>query len=100
MTTVIEEVKQEVVKVAQEVKAEVVKVAEKVTQEISAEEKLAIREIENAYLKAQIEITRLTQITTKAQTDFTKTVEDLSKKYLISPTEFVFDNIKLQFTRK
>jgi deoxyribodipyrimidine photolyase len=103
MTTVInvaEEVKQEVVKVAQEVKAEVVKVAEKITQELNAEEKLTIREIENAYLKAQIEIQRLTQITTKAQTDFTKMVEDLAKKYVIDPSVFVFDNVSLIFRKK
>ncbi len=94
--TVVEEVKQEVVKVIEEAKA----VAEKVAQEISAEEKLVIREIENSYLKAQVEITRLSQITQKAQSDFTKTVEDLTKRYAIDPSVWVFDNVKLQFTRK
>ena len=59
-TAVAEEVKQETVlahKVAEEVKVE------KTTQEITAEEKLVIREIENEYLKAQMEIKRLSQIT-------------------------------------
>jgi len=100
MTTVIEEVKQEVAKVVDEAKAEMVKVYEKVSQELSAEEKLGIREIENAYLKAQIEITRLTQITTKAQADFTKTVEDLTKKYVVDPASWIFDNVALQFRKK
>jgi type IV secretory pathway VirB4 component len=103
MATVIEKVKEEV----KAVEAEVVKVVEavlpeakKLTQEITAEEKLAIREIENLYLKTQMEIQRLSQITQKAQQDFTKTIEDLVKKYVVSPAEWVFDNLKLQFTRK
>ena len=97
------EVKAEVVKVAEEVKAEVVKVAEevkKITQELSAEEKLAIREIENGYLKAQIEINRLTQITQKAQKDFESTVKALTTKYVIDPADWLFDNVALIFKRK
>src|ERR1700676_3766134 len=94
--TVVEEVKQEIVKIAEEVKAEVVKAV----QELSAEEKLGIREIENSYLKAQVEITRLSQITSKAQSDFTATVEQLTKRYAIDPSVWIFDNVKLQFTRK
>ncbi len=94
--TVVEEVKKEVVKVVEEVKT----IAEKVTQELSAEEKLVIREIENSYLKAQVEITRLSAITQKAQSDFTTTVEQLTKSYAIDPAVWVFDNVKLQFTRK
>jgi hypothetical protein len=97
----------EVVKVAEEVKAEVVKVADevkaevkKVTQELSAEEKLAIREIENGYLKAQIEINRLTQITQKAQKDFESTVKTLTTKYVIDPAEWLFDNVALIFRKK
>ena len=103
MATVIEKVKEEV----KAVEVEVVRVVEavlpeakKLTQEITAEEKLAIREIENLYLKTQMEIQRLSQITQKAQQDFTKTIEDLVKKYVVSPAEWVFDNLKLQFTRK
>ena len=90
----------EVVKVVEEVKAEVVKVAEKVVQELSAEEKLYIREVENEYLKAQMEIQRLSQITQGAQKKFTDYVETLTKKYVISPVEFVFDNISLTFRKK
>jgi formiminotetrahydrofolate cyclodeaminase len=100
---VVEEVKAEAVKIAGDVKADfgaATKAIEATIQHISAEEKLAIREIENTYLKAQIEINRLSQITQKAQQDFTKTVEDLTKKYVISPAEFVFDNVELAFKRK
>src|SRR5271157_896634 len=86
----------EVVKVAEEVKAEVMKV----TQELSAEEKLAIREIENGYLKAQIEINRLSQITQKAQKDFENTVKSLTAKYVIDPAEWLFDNVELIFRKK
>ena len=100
-------VEAEVVKVVEEVKAEVVKVVEaikpevkKLTQEITAEEKLAIREIENEYLKAQMEIQRLSTITQGAQKKFTDTVEALVKKYGVAPAEWVFDNLKLIFVRK
>lgn len=101
------EVKTEVVKVAEEVKTEATKLvgeakteATKIFQEITAEEKLAIREIENKYLKAQIEITRLSQITSQAQKDFTTTVENLTKKYVVTPAEWFFDNAELLFKRK
>jgi hypothetical protein len=96
------EVKAEVVKVESEVKAEVAKVekvVEKVLQELTAEEKLAIREIENTYLKAQMEIQRLSQITQKAQKDFTDTVEKLTKKYVVDAT-WLFDNVELVFKKK
>ena len=105
--TVVKAVEAEVTKVEGEVVAEAKKIeaevkaeVKKLTQELTAEEKLAIRDIENAYLKAQMEIQRLSQITQKAQADFTKTVEDLTKKYLISPVEYIFDNVLLQFKKK
>ena len=97
------EVKAEVVKVEAEVKAEIAKVekaVEKVLQELTAEEKLAIREIENAYLKAQMEIQRLSQITQKAQKDFTDTVEKLTKKYVVDSATWLFDNVELVFKKK
>jgi ribosome recycling factor len=94
--TVVEEVKQEVVKVVEEGMAETIKTV----KEIGSEEKLAIREIENEYLKAQIEINRLSQITQNAQKNFTSTVEGLAKKYAMAPAEWVFDNVSLTFKRK
>jgi type IV secretory pathway VirB4 component len=87
--------------------AEAVKVVEaivpevkKMIQELTAEEKLVIREIENEYLKAQMEIQRLSQTTQGAQKKFTDFVESLVKKYVVNPTEWTFDNLKLVFTRK
>jgi hypothetical protein len=86
--------------VAKAVKAEVAKVVEKTTQELTDAEKLAIRELENSYLKVQIEINRLSQITQKAQADFTTNVEALIKKY-VTPTEtWAFDNVQLLFRKK
>lgn len=90
------EVKTEAVKVVEQVKAE----ATKLSQEITAEEKLAIRDIENTYLKAQIEINRLSQITQNAQKNFTNTVEGLTKKYVVDPAVWVFDNAELIFRKK
>ena len=97
---VVEGVKQEVVKIAEEVKAEVVKVVEKVTQELSTEEKLAIREIETTYLKAQIQIQTLSQTTQKSQADFTKIVEGMARKYVLDPSVWVFDNVELIWKKK
>ena len=97
------EVVAEVKAVEGEVVAEVAKAekfVEAVRQELSAEEKLAIREIENAYLKAQMEIQRLSQITQKAQKDFTDTVEKLTKKYVVDPATWLFDNVELVFKKK
>src|ERR1035437_2022812 len=94
--TVEAEVVAQVEKMAAEAKAEV----KKLTQELTAEEKLAIREIENEYLKAQMEIQRLSQITQGAQKKFTDTVDSLVKKYRVSPAEWVFDNVSLIFKRK
>lgn len=104
---VVSEVKTEIVKVAEEAKVEAVKLVgevkaevKKLTQELTSDEKLVIREIENKYLKAQIEITRLSQITSQAQKDFTSTVEGLTKKYAVAPAEWLFDNAELIFKKK
>lgn len=86
--------------VVSEVKAEVVKGMEKVRQELTDTEKLAIREIENSYLKTTMEIQRLSQITQKAQQDFTKKVEELTKQYAIDPALWLFDNVALEFRKK
>jgi copper chaperone CopZ len=83
-------------KVVEEVKAEV----KKLTQALTAEEKLAIREIEVVYLKAQGQIQSLSQTTQKAQADFTKIIENLTKKYAVDPAEWLFDNVELIFKRK
>ena len=100
-------VETKVEEVAGEVKAEATKLVEeveagvkKLTQELTAEEKLFIRETENKYLKAQIELGRLSQIAGQAQRDFSSKVEELTKKYVVSPAEWVFDNAELIFRRK
>ena len=84
----------------EKVEAAVEKVVEKVLQELTADEKLAIREIENGYLKTQMEINRLSQITQKAQKDFTDKVEFLTKKYAVDPATWIFDNVELIFRKK
>lgn len=93
-------VEEKVVETMKTVEEKVVKVVEKVFQELTSEEKLAIREIENSYLKAQIEINRLSQVTQKAQGDFTAKVESLTKKYVIDPATWEFNNVDLIFRKK
>lgn len=89
MTTAVEEVK------TQDSSQQVAPV--RTVQEISADEKLVLREAENNYLKAQMQIQALTQQTTAAQKKFTETVEGLGKKYDIDPKVFQFDNVELKF---
>lgn len=116
--TLVQEVEAKVEAVAAEVKTEAVKVegevvsevkaivpdvkaeVAKIIQELSAEEKLAIREVENAYLKAQIEIQRLSQITKEAQQKFTTLIEGFAKKYVLNTAEWVFDNVALIWKKK
>lgn len=90
------EVKVEATKLVEEVKTEV----KKLTQELTTEEKLFIRETENKYLKAQIELNRLSQIAGQAQRDFSSKVEELTKRYLLNPAEYIFDNVELIFKKK
>jgi hypothetical protein len=102
MSDVIQKVEAEVKAVETAVVNEIKKVeaaAERIIQELSAEEKLAIRELENKYLKAQMEVNRLTEIIKAVQTEYTKTTEGLVKKYAISPAEWVFDNAELLFKK-
>jgi hypothetical protein len=74
--------------------------SEKTTQEITDIEKLGLREIENEYLKAQVQLTSLNNITHNAQKKFTSTVEGLLNKYALDADKFQFDNLALKFVRK
>lgn len=86
--------------IAEEVVAEVKKVAERIRVDINTEEKLAVRELENNFLKAQMEMTRLQGLIQQYQKSFTSNIEGLTKKYVINPAEFVFDSIELAFKKK
>jgi prophage antirepressor-like protein len=97
---VVEAVKEEAKSVAEAVKTEVAPEVQKTTQVISVDERLFIRELENSYLKAQMEISKLSQVTQGAQAKFTAKVEELTKKYAVDPAEWVFDNIELVFRKK
>lgn len=118
MDGIAQEVKQEVAKVETEVKDETKTLAADVEKEVRAvvepakefvvkaeieittEEKLAIREIENQYLKAQMEISRLSQQASLLQKQFPAMIDQLTKKYVVSPAEYLFDSARLIFTRK
>lgn len=83
-----------------EVVARVVNVAEKSVIAITTEEKLAIREIENKFLKTQMEITRLQSVAQEVQKSFPSMVEQLKQKYVVDPATYLFDSAKLEFRRK
>lgn len=96
----------EVEKVAGEVKAAaeaVVEKAEAVVEEkavavekaakvdISTEEKLFLREAELEYLKATMDIQRLTKITEEKSKSYSAYIEGLLKKYALTKAEYAFD---------
>ena len=85
---------------AKAVVAEFEKVAEKVEEktkaaviEISTEEKLFLRETELEFLKAQMEIQRISKITEAKSKEYQTFIEGLYKKYLVEKSEYVFDAV-------
>lgn len=68
--------------------------------DITDAEKLVIRTVENEYLKAQMEIRRLSDVAVNAQRQFTSTVESLVKKYAVDPVVHVFDAVELAFKKR
>ena len=79
---------------------EVTHVATGAVVAITAEEKLVIRELENKFLKTQMEITRLQSIAQEVQKNFPALIEQLKQKYVVDPATYVFDSAKLEFRRK
>jgi hypothetical protein len=80
--------------VVADTKAEVAKVEPEVKKalvQISTEEKLILREAELEYLKATMEIQRLSKITEAKSKEYQSVVESLFKKYAITKLEYVFD---------
>lgn len=80
-------VETEVKKVEGEIKPEI----KKALVEITAEEKLFLREAELEYLKAQMEIKRLSELAATKSKEYTAYIESLMKKYVIAKAEYVFD---------
>lgn len=67
---------------------------------ITAEEKLQVRQLENEFLKAQMETTRLQTIMQNLQKSFPAYIEMLKNKYKVDISKYNFDAVALQFTRK
>jgi hypothetical protein len=76
------------------------KIVAAVRIELTDAEKLVIRNVENEYLKAQMELQRLSSVTQNASRQFTNTVESYVKKYAIDPAVHVFDTVELVFKKK
>ena len=85
---------------AQKIEAAVVKFAEGARIEISTEEKLFGAKLENEFLRANMEIQRLTKIVENAQKQFPQFIEGLVKKYAINPATHQFHNIEQVFVKK
>ena len=88
----------EVKSVAEAVVAEAAKVEEKVVEvvkaavvQIATEEKLILREAELEYLKAQMEIQRLSKIAEAKSNEYQSAVSGYFTKHLLSKAEYVFD---------
>ena len=93
--TVIEgEVKAVETKVETVAEAVVAKVEEKIKAalvNIVADEKLFLREAELEYLKAQMEIQRLSKLAEAKSKSYTDYIESLFVKYGLTKAEYVFD---------
>ena len=93
--TVIEgEVKAVETKVETVAEAVVAKVEEKIKAalvNIVADEKLFLREAELEYLKAQMEIQRLSKLAEAKSKSYTDYIESLFVKYSLTKAEYVFD---------
>lgn len=93
----------EVEKVAEEVKSAVETKVEEVVKaakvDITAEEKLFLREAELEYLKATMEIKRLTQITEEKSKSYTAYIESLLTKYGLTKAEYAFDAVVNAFKK-
>jgi uncharacterized protein YeeX (DUF496 family) len=97
LETVVEEVKQEVVKVAEEVKAEVVKVEKAATVSITADEKLVLADAELEYLKTTGQIQQLQKITEAKAKEYQENVEKFLVKYNLSKLDYIFNGVTRSF---
>ena len=77
--------------VVADVKAEVAKEVKVATVAISTEEKLVLRTAELEFLKAQMEIQRLSKITEAKSKEYQTFIEGLFTKYLLSKAEYIYD---------
>lgn len=73
--------------------------AEIKTVEISVEEKLNIRNLENEFLKANLEINNLQKRISQIQSQFPAYVESLYKKYKVDVKKFNFNAITQVFEK-
>jgi hypothetical protein len=100
--TVVEGAVAEVKSVAEAVVAEAAKVEEAVKAalvQITADEKLFLREAELEFLKAQMEIQRLTKLAEEKSKAYTAYIEQLFVKYGITKVEYVFDGAVNSFKK-
>ena len=84
-------VETEVKTVAEAVVAKVEKIEKAAVVNIKAEEQLVLRNAELEFLKAQMEIQRLSKITEAKSKEYTTYVEGLFKTYVLDRAEYVFD---------
>jgi hypothetical protein len=89
--SVVEKIEGEVVKAEEVVKAALVSIV--------ADEKLVLREAELEYLKATMEIQRLSKITEAKQKQYVDFIEGLFTKYGLQKSEYVFDAAVAQFKK-
>ena len=97
--TVVAEVEKVAEGVGAAVEAKVEEVVKAAKVDITAEEKLFLREAELEYLKATMEIQRLTKITEDKSKSYQAYIENLLTKYGISKTEYVFDAVVNAFKK-
>jgi uncharacterized protein YpuA (DUF1002 family) len=109
--TVVEEVKNEVFAEATlepaKVVAEVVKTDDRVKQEVTDGEKFAMAQMENDFLKAQIEMQQISkrmehlqEVTKKIQANFVAKTAEMAEAYSIDLEKFIYNSVEHAFTKK
>lgn len=66
---------------------------------LTAEEKLALRDMEVVFLKAQQQYAQLENQMKEIRNNFQAKVDEFTKKYLIDKATYVFDGVALEFRR-
>lgn len=73
--------------------------AKNLSIKLTAEEKLALRDMEVVFLKAQQQYAQLENQMKEIRNNFQAKVDEFTKKYLIDKAEYVFDGVALEFRK-
>lgn len=105
--TVVDSVEKAVETAVADVKSEVAKVDSRVRVDLTDAEKFVVSQLENTFLKAQVEAqqlqTRLADLDKQAQSvrqSFVNKTEELAKQYGVDLKDYIYNAMEFAFTKK